>query len=255
MSKVIAIANQKGGVGKTTTAVNLSACIAQIGKKVLLIDMDPQGNATSGIGVDRHNIEHSVYDVLLGNIEISKAATKTYIDTLDIIPATGDLAGAQVELVNEMAREFKLRNVLEDIKNNYDYIFIDSPPTLGLLTVNALTAADSILIPIQCEFYALEGVSDLMSTIDLVKKNLNTALEVQGVVLTMFDSRTNLSADVVKEVVKYFQEKTYKTMIPRNIRLSEAPSNGKAICDYDSACIGARSYKEFANEFLSREQS
>lgn len=254
MSKVIAIANQKGGVGKTTTAVNLSACIAQTGKKVLLIDMDPQGNATSGIGIDRDNIEHCIYDVLLGNIKVTESVIKTYIDALDIIPATGDLVGAQVELVNEMAREYKLRNILEDIKDDYDYIFIDSPPTLGILTVNALTAADSILIPIQCEFYALEGVSDLMNTIELVKKNLNTTLYVQGVVLTMFDSRTNLSADVVKEVVKYFQEKTYKTMIPRNIRLSEAPSNGKAICDYDAACIGARSYKEFASEFLAREE-
>ncbi len=255
MSKVIAIANQKGGVGKTTTAINLSACIAQKDKKVLLIDMDPQGNATSGIGVDRDNIECSIYNVLIGSAEIQKSITKTYVDTLDVVPATADLVGAQIELVNEMAREFKLRNILEDIKDDYDYIFIDSPPTLGVLTVNALTAADSILIPIQCEFYALEGVSDLMNTIDLVKKNLNTTLEVQGVVLTMFDSRTNLSADVVKEVVKYFQEKTYKTMIPRNIRLSEAPSHGKAICDYDEACIGARSYKEFASEFLNRDNA
>lgn len=250
MSKIIAIANQKGGVGKTTTAINLSACIAQTGKKVLLIDLDPQGNATSGVGIDRDDIEYSVYDILLDSVDVQNSIMSTYINSLDIIPATADLVGAQVELVNEMAREYKLRNILETIKDDYDYIFIDSPPTLGILTVNALTASDSVLIPIQCEFYALEGVADLISTIELVKKNLNMALEVQGVVLTMYDSRTNLSADVVKEVVKYFKEKTYKTMIPRNVRLSEAPSHGKAICDHDELCIGARSYKEFAKEFL-----
>ena len=251
MSKIIAIANQKGGVGKTTTAINLSACISQMGKRVLLIDIDPQGNASSGLGIDRENVEYSVYDILLEDVEAQTTILKTYIPTLDIIPATSDLVGAQVELVNEMGREYKLKSALEHLKSDYDYIFIDSPPTLGILTVNALTAADSVLIPIQCEFYALEGVTDLINTIELVRKNLNPSLDVQGVLLTMFDSRTNLSADVVKEVVKYFKEKTYKTMIPRNVRLSEAPSHGKAIEDYDSQSIGARSYKEFAKEFLS----
>lgn len=251
MGKTIAIANQKGGVGKTTTAINLSAYLAQNGKKILLIDMDPQGNATSGIGLNKNDIETSVYDILLEeDVRIKNAIYKTYIENLFVLPATNDLVGAQIELVNEMGREYRLKNSLEYIKDDYDYIFIDSPPTLGILTVNALTAAASVLIPIQCEFYALEGVSDLMNTINLVKKNLNPGLGIEGVLLTMYDARTNLSADVVKEVVAYFKEKTYKTMIPRNVRLSEAPSHGKAIEEYDSLSVGARSYKEFAKEFL-----
>lgn len=251
MGKIIAIANQKGGVGKTTTAINLSAYLAQNGKKILLIDMDPQGNATSGIGLNKNDIETSVYDILLEeDVRIKNAIYKTYIESLFVLPATNDLVGAQIELVNEMGREYRLKNSLEYIKDDYDYIFIDSPPTLGILTVNALTAAASVLIPIQCEFYALEGVSDLMNTVNLVKKNLNPGLDIEGVLLTMYDARTNLSADVVKEVVAYFKEKTYKTMIPRNVRLSEAPSHGKAIEEYDSFSVGARSYKEFAKEFL-----
>lgn len=252
MGKVIAIVNQKGGVGKTTTAVNLSAMVASLGKKTLLIDMDPQGNACSGLGINKEEIVLSVYDILLEETEVKEAIVKTYQDNLFIIPATSDLVGAQIELINEMGREYKLKNEIDKIKNEYDYIFIDCPPTLGILTVNALTAAGSVLIPIQCEFYALDGVSELNNTITLVRKNLNPSLEIEGVLLTMYDSRTNLSSDVVKEVVSFFKEKTYKTMIPRNVRLSEAPSHGKAIYDYDNECVGSRSYREFAREFLEK---
>lgn len=252
MSKIISIVNQKGGVGKTTTAVNLSSIVASMGYKTLLIDIDPQANACLGIGVTRDKMEYGIYDILIGGADIEQVIIKTYQENLYLIPSDSDLVGAQIELVSEIGREYKLKKALEKIKNNYDYIFIDCPPTLGILTLNALTACDSVLIPIQCEFYALDGVGELNNTISLVKENLNQNLEIEGVLLTMYDGRTNLSNDVVREVVNYFKDKTYKTMIPRNVRLSEAPSYGKAITDYDKECIGARSYKEFAKEFVER---
>lgn len=252
MSKVIAIVNQKGGVGKTTTAVNLSASVASVGHRTLLIDIDPQANACLGIGVSRDDMDRGVYDLLIGSASVDDVIIPTYLDRLYLIPSDSDLVGAQIELVNEMGREYKLKKALDSIKDEFDYIFIDCPPTLGILTLNALTAADSVLVPIQCEFYALDGVAELNNTISLVKENLNPNLTIEGVLLTMYDSRTRLSSDVVREVVNFFKDKTYKTMIPRNIRLSEAPSYGKAISDYDKDCIGARSYREFAKEFLAR---
>ena len=254
MSKVIAIVNQKGGVGKTTTAVNLSATIASMGKKTLLIDIDPQANACLGVGVTRDKMEKSVYDLLIGQAEANEVIMPTYQENLFLIPADSDLVGAQIELVNEIAREYKLKKAIDAVKDNYEYIIIDCPPTLGILTLNALTAADSVLIPIQCEFYALDGVAELNNTIALVKENLNKELKIEGVLLTMYDSRTKLSADVVREVVNFFKDKTYKTMIPRNVRLSEAPSYGRAISDYDKDCIGARSYREFSKEFIEKSK-
>ncbi len=250
MARIIAIANQKGGVGKTTTAVNLSACIADKGKRVLLIDVDPQGNSTSGLGIDKHTIKTSSYDILINGINPKEAVVKTMIDTLDIIPANIDLVGAEVELVARIAREQILKQALKNIKNEYDYIFMDCPPSLGLITVNALTAADKILVPIQCEYYALEGLSQLINTIKLVKTNLNPTLEVEGVVLTMFDGRTNLSIQVVDEVKKYFKNKVYKTIIPRNVRLGEAPSFGLPVIRYDATCLGSQCYNDLASEVL-----
>lgn len=254
MSKIISIVNQKGGVGKTTTAVNLSSIVASMGYKTLLIDIDPQANACLGIGVTRYKMEYGIYDILIGEADIEQVIINTYQENLYLIPSDSDLVGAQIELVSEIGREYKLKKALEKIRNNYDYIFIDCPPTLGILTLNALTACDSVLIPIQCEFYALDGVGELNNTISLVKENLNPNLHIEGVLLTMYDGRTNLSNDVVREVVNYFKDKTYKTMIPRNVRLSEAPSYGKAITDYDKECIGAKSYKEFAKEFIERSK-
>ncbi|WP_297278086.1 AAA family ATPase [uncultured Brachyspira sp.] len=254
MSKVIAIVNQKGGVGKTTTAVNLSATIASMSKKTLLIDIDPQANACLGVGVTRDKMKKSVYDLLIGQAEANEVIMPTYQENLFLIPADSDLVGAQIELVNEIAREYKLKKAIDAVKDNYEYIIIDCPPTLGILTLNALTAADSVLIPIQCEFYALDGVAELNNTIALVKENLNKELKIEGVLLTMYDSRTKLSADVVREVVNFFKDKTYKTMIPRNVRLSEAPSYGRAISDYDKDCIGARSYREFSKEFIEKSK-
>ncbi len=254
MGKAIAIFNQKGGVGKTTTNINLGACLASKGKKVLIIDIDPQGNTTSGIGIDKKNLDLSVYEVLINDtLHPSEAVLSTCINNLDILPSSVKLAGAEIELVEMEAREKRLKKVIDSIKLNYDYTFVDCPPSLGLLTINSLTAVDSVLIPIQCEFYALEGVSQLMSTVDLVKRNLNPNLEIQGVILSMFDGRTNLAIQVVEEVKRYFKEKVYTTIIPRNIRLAEAPSYGLPIVEYDPKSKGAEAYLDFADEFLELE--
>ena len=253
MGKAIAIFNQKGGVGKTTTNINLGASLALKGKKML--DIDPQGNTTSGIGISKRDLEYTVYDLLIeDNFDTKKAIIHTNIKNLDIIPASVDLAGAEIEMVQIEGREARLRKAIAKVKDSYDYILIDCPPSLGLLTINSLTAVQSVLIPIQCEFYALEGVSQLVSTIDLVKKNLNKGLEIEGVILSMFDGRTNLSIQVVQEVKKYFGSQVYSTVIPRNIRLAEAPSFGMAITEYDPKSKGAEAYRDFAEEFLEREE-
>lgn len=252
MGKTIAIANQKGGVAKTTTAVNLSACLATLGKKILLIDIDPQGNASSGLGVNKLTPMRCIYDVVVNNVPISKVIMPTEIKNLYVIPATIQLAGAEVELVSAISRETKLKKALAEVKDQYDYIYIDCPPSLGLLTLNALTAADSILIPIQCEYYALEGLSQLMNTVQLVQKHLNPNLKIEGAVLTMFDARTNLSIQVVDEVKTYFKEKVFTSIIPRNVRLSEAPSFGQPIIIYDSKSKGAEMYMELAKEVINR---
>ncbi len=255
LGKRIAIFNQKGGVGKTTTNINLAACLALKGKKTLVLDIDPQGNTTSGLGVAKKGLEDTVYNILVDkDYDIRDAIIKTNVENLDLIPASVDLAGAEVELVQVDQRETALKKGLEKIKDDYDYIFIDCPPSLGLLTINSLAAVDSVLIPIQCEFYALEGVSQLVSTIDLVKKSLNPELKIQGVILSMFDGRTNLSAQVVQEVKKYFGDKVYTTVIPRNVRLAEAPSYGLPITAYDPKSKGAEAYMDFAEEFLELEE-
>ena len=253
MVKVIAVANQKGGVGKTTTAVNLAACLAKEGRKVLLVDSDPQGNATSGLGFDKRDVRKCVYDNIINDVPMAETLKHTAYENLDVIPATIQLAGAEIELVSLMNREGRLKNALERVKHDYDYVIIDCPPSLGLLTINALTAASSVMIPVQCEFYALEGITMLMNTIQLVQRNLNPALKLEGVVMTMFDSRTNLAQDVVEEVKKYFKTKMYKTIVPRNVRLSEAPSHGMPVIDYDSKSKGAQVYMELANEVIDDE--
>ncbi|KAA9014595.1 ParA family protein [Niallia endozanthoxylica] len=250
MGKVIAIANQKGGVGKTTTTVNLGACLAYIGKKVLLVDIDPQGNATSGVGIEKADVSQCIYDVLVDDVEASHAVRPTAVDNLYSIPATIQLAGAEIELVPTISREVRLKRALEKVIDEFDYILIDCPPSLGLLTLNALTAADSVLIPVQCEYYALEGLSQLLNTVRLVQKHLNNDLRVEGVLLTMLDARTNLGIQVIDEVKKYFQDKVYKTIIPRNVRLSEAPSHGEPIIIYDSKSRGAEVYLDLAKEVV-----
>ncbi len=254
MGKVVSIANQKGGVGKTTTSVNLSTILAKKGKKVLMIDADPQGNASSGVGIDK-DVEESVYDILIDDTEIEKVVKKTNIKNLSICPSNINLAGAEVELVSMMSREYRLKEKLDSIKDNYDYIIIDCPPSLGLVTLNAFTASDSVLIPVQCEYYALEGLGQLINTVNLVKKHLNKNIEIEGALLTMYDIRTNLSNQVVKEVKKYFNDKVYKNVIPRNVKLSEAPSYGMPITIYDPRSKGAKSYEKFAKEFLKNNET
>lgn len=254
MGKIIAIANQKGGVGKTTSSVNLSACLAQLGRKVLLVDIDPQGNATSGVGVNKADVDHCIYNVLVDEIPAHNVCTSTEVDNLDIIPATIQLAGAEIELVPTISREIRLKKSLVELKDKYDYIIIDCPPSLGLLTINALTSSDTVLIPVQCEFYALEGLSQLLNTIRLVQKHLNKDLMIEGVLLTMLDARTNLGIQVIEEVKKYFQDKVYKSIIPRNIRLGEAPSHGKPIIVYDPKSKGAEVYSELAKEVIANDE-
>ena len=250
MSKVIAIANQKGGVGKTTTAVNLSSCLAYKGKKVLIIDIDPQGNTTSGLGIEKKSLSKSIYDVLINDNSIEETLVSTAIENLKLCPSNIQLAGAEVELVPIMSRETRMKMALAEIKKEFDFVLIDCPPSLGLLTLNSLTAADTILVPIQCEYYALEGLSQLMNTVKLVQRHLNPALDVEGVVLTMFDARTNLSIQVVDEVKKHFRNKVYRTVIPRNVRLSEAPSFGLPIILYDPKSKGSECYLELAEEVI-----
>jgi len=254
LGKSIAIFNQKGGVGKTTTNINLAACLALRGKRILIMDIDPQGNTTSGMGISKKHLTYTMYEVLIDeNADPMSAILDTSVKNLKILPASVKLAGAEIELVQLEGREKRLKKAIDRIRGHFDYIFIDCPPSLGLLTINSLTAVDSVLIPIQCEFYALEGVSQLMSTIELVKKSLNPDLTIEGVILSMFDGRTNLSIQVVDEVKRYFKEKVYSTVIPRNIRLAEAPSYGMPIMEYDPRSKGAVAYMEFADEFLELE--
>ena len=254
MAKVVAIANQKGGVGKTTTCVNLSACVAALGKKVLVVDLDPQGNTTTGLGFSKSSLKHSVYNVLIEEENPTKSIVQTELEGLYLLPANIDLAGAEVELVYKKARERVLREALLPLKKDYDYIMIDCPPSLGLLTINALTSADSVIIPIQSEYYALEGLSQLMNSISLVKQRLNRDLQVEGVVLTMYDDRATISRQIVQEIKKYFTKSLYEIVIPRNIRLSEAPSYGKPVLLHDPKCKGARAYQALTDEFLARQE-
>lgn len=251
MGRIISIANQKGGVGKTTTAVNISTILAKKGKKVMLIDADPQGNASSGLGLEKE-VDVSLYDVLINDVEIEKTLKESGIKNLKVCPSNMNLAGAEVELVSQMSREQRLKEKLEEIKDEFDYIIVDCPPSLGLITLNAFTASNSVLIPVQCEYYALEGLGQLINTINLVKKHLNKEIQIEGALLTMYDIRTNLSNQVVREVKKYFGNKVYKSVIPRNVRLSEAPSYGMPITEYDGHSKGARSYDKFVNELLKR---
>ena len=255
MGKIIAVINQKGGVGKTTTAVNLAACLAYKGKKVLVVDSDPQGNATSGLGVSKDTIEYSLYDCLADSTKTKDAIIKTACRGLSIIPSLPELSAAEIELASEEKREFCVKEALKDVRDGFDFVIIDSPPALGMLTINIMTAADSILIPIQCEYYALEGLSQLVNSVKSIKKSLNPDLEIEGICATMYDSRTNLSQQVLDEVKKHFPDKVFSSPIPRNVRLAEAPSFGKPIIDYDPKAQGAKAYQEFTKEFLARERA
>ncbi len=250
MAKVIALCNQKGGVGKTTTAINLATYLALSGKKILLIDIDPQGNATSGLGINKHDIKHSVYHILIDDADPRSIMIDTQVNNLSLFPSNLNLTGAEVELVSVLGREHKLKKALAGLLDDFDFILIDCPPSLGLLTINALSAANSVLIPIQCEYYALEGLGQLVNTVNLVKENINPSLEIEGVLLTMADYRTKLTTEVINEVKKFFSGKVYETVIPRNIRLAEAPGFGKPIALYDKASIAARKYEDFTNELL-----
>ena len=250
MAKTIAICNQKGGTGKTTTTLNLASYLALAHKKTLIIDLDPQSNATSGLGIDKHAVQQSIYNVLHGHTQLDNVIIPTQIESLSLAPSNLDLTGAEVELVNVMNREYRLKKSLDSVKDKFEFILIDCPPSLGLLTVNALSASDSVIIPIQCEYYALEGLSQLINTVNLIKENLNSILQIEGVLLTMADYRTNLTREVINEVKKYFGDKVYKTIIARSIKLSEAPGFGKTIAQYDKASIGAQTYQNLANEIL-----
>ena len=250
MRKIVAICNQKGGTGKTTSAINLAAYLALAGKKILLVDLDPQGNATSGLGIDKYATKRSTYNILIDEANVEDVVLSTAISNLKLAPANLDLTGAEVELVGTLGREYRLKKALNIARDNYDIILIDSPPSLGLLTVNALSAADSVLIPVQCEFYALEGITQLSNTINLVKDNLNPGLVIEGVLLTMADYRTNLTKEIIQEARSYFKEKVYCTVIPRNIRLTEAPSFGQPIALYNKESMGAQKYKELTGEIL-----
>lgn len=256
MAKVICIANQKGGVGKTTTSVNLSAALSKLHKRVLLIDMDPQGNASSGLGIKRHELQDSnIYHVLIGEKSLNECMQDTHIPGLKIAPANPDLVGAEIELVEMPQREFRLRHAIKTVSSDFDYVLIDCPPSLGLLTLNALSAANSFLVPLQCEYYALEGLSQLLNTAGIIKKNLNNNLHIEGIVLTMFDTRNNLSHQVVKEISSHFGDKVFSSVVPRNVRLSEAPSHGQSIFEYDPKSIGAVKYMELAEELDRRNAS
>ena len=252
MGRIIAVANQKGGVGKTTTAINLSSCLASLGKKVLAIDMDPQGNMTSGLGIDKNEVEYTVYELILGLVGIEKVICKDALENLDVLPTNINLSAAEIELIGVEEKEFIIRKEVDKVKKNYDFIVIDCPPSLSMLTINAMTTADSVLVPIQCEYYALEGLSQLIHTIDLVKERLNPELKIEGVVFTMYDARTNLSLQVVENVKDNLQQTIYKTIIPRNIRLAEAPSHGLPINLYDPKSSGAESYMLLAEEVINK---
>lgn len=254
MGRIIAVANQKGGVGKTTTSINLAACLAEKGKKVLAVDMDPQGNLTSGLGVDKDSVEKSIYELIIGEADIKEVINKEVLENLDIIPTSIDLSAAEIELIGVDDKEYILRNAIEQVKDQYDFVIIDCPPSLSMLTINAMTTADSVIVPIQCEYYALEGLSQLIHTVELVKDRLNSKLEIEGVVFTMYDARTNLSLQVVENVKDNLQQNIYKTIIPRNIRLAEAPSYGLPINKYDPKSTGAESYMRLADEVIEREE-
>lgn len=252
MGRIIAVANQKGGVGKTTTSINLSACLAEAGQKVLVVDVDPQGNTTSGLGVDKNNVENTIYEMMLGECTVEESILKDVLENLDVMPSNVNLAGAEIDLIGVDEREYILQKAMEKVRDNYDFIIVDCPPSLSMLTVNAMTASDTVLVPIQCEYYALEGLSQLIHTINLVKQRLNPDLEMEGVVFTMYDARTNLSLQVVENVKENLKQTIYKTIIPRNIRLAEAPSHGVPINLYDPKSAGAESYRLLADEVIHR---